>query len=246
MWACRISTLNAELACHWLKHETLTGPTHRCAGSLVPCSLTSPVPESLPIHLDLTVSPDLYTMKLVGWLVALVASPLCTASILPQEPFDTDVEIASSKKLTSETELLEFHKTLVRIESISGNEKEVGEWLAFSLKLQGYTVEKQHISKEPERFNVLAWPGKTRDAEILVSSHIDTVCLYIHTFVAHLAKLLTRSLPSFHTTTTRLTTPSSAVAPLTPKEASPPRSLLSTASSNLASLALMMLHFSLW
>ena len=114
-------------------------------------------------------------MKLVGWFVARAATPLCAASILPQEPFDTDVEIDSSKKLTSKHDLLEFHKALVSIESISGNEKGVGDWLASSLKLQGYSVEKQYISKDPERFNVLAWPGKTRDAQILVTSHIDTV-----------------------------------------------------------------------
>ncbi|EME39682.1 hypothetical protein DOTSEDRAFT_75357 [Dothistroma septosporum NZE10] len=114
-------------------------------------------------------------MKLVGWLVTLAVSPLCTASSLPSESFDTDVDVTSSKKLTSKHDLLDFHKTLMRIESISGDEKGVGDWLAFSLRLQGYSVEKQVISKDPERFNVLAWPGKTRDAQILVTSHIDTV-----------------------------------------------------------------------
>jgi hypothetical protein len=40
-------------------------------------------------------------------------------------------------------DLLGFHKNLTEIESISGNEKEVGEWLVHSLESQGYTVEKQ-------------------------------------------------------------------------------------------------------
>lgn len=72
-------------------------------------------------------------------------------------------------------DLVAFHRNLTEIESISGNEKHVGDWLASSLKAQGYNVEKQYISKDPERFNVFAWPGDNRDAPVVVTSHIDTV-----------------------------------------------------------------------
>jgi acetylornithine deacetylase len=72
-------------------------------------------------------------------------------------------------------DLFAFHKNLTEIESITGNEKEVGEWLVHSLESQGYHVDRQVVSEDPLRFNVLAWPGSKRDAEVLISSHIDTV-----------------------------------------------------------------------
>lgn len=82
---------------------------------------------------------------------------------------------AAYKHLDLTHDLFAFHKNLTQIESISGNEKEVGEWLEDSLTSQGYHVERQVVSKDPLRFNVLAWPGSKRDAEVLISSHIDTV-----------------------------------------------------------------------
>ncbi|KAJ8604674.1 hypothetical protein MRB53_041706 [Persea americana] len=72
-------------------------------------------------------------------------------------------------------DLFALHKNLTNIESISGNEQAVGEWLSASLESQGYHVEKQILAKDPLRFNVLAWPGKNRDARLILSSHIDTV-----------------------------------------------------------------------
>lgn len=116
------------------------------------------------------------TMKGLGSLLAaFIASPLCFASHLPalQEPLVS----TGKNKLSLTSDLIAFHKNLTQIESISGNEKEVGDWLADSLKSQGYNIEKQYLSKDPERFNVLAWPGKNRDAKVLLSSHIDTVRL---------------------------------------------------------------------
>ncbi|QIX00248.1 hypothetical protein AMS68_005765 [Peltaster fructicola] len=86
--------------------------------------------------------------------------------------------VISSHGLNLTDDLFEFHKNLVEIESISLNERAVGEWLAHSLKSQGYNVEKQEVSQDPLRFNVLAWPGKTRDAPVLLTSHIDVVPPY--------------------------------------------------------------------
>ena len=88
-----------------------------------------------------------------------------------QEPLQ-----AATKRLMLTDDLLGLHANLTSIESISGNEEEVGEWLAASLAQQGYNVEKQIVAQHPLRFNVLAWPGKVKeDAKILISSHIDTV-----------------------------------------------------------------------
>lgn len=69
--------------------------------------------------------------------------------------------------------LLDLHRKLVEFESITGNEEDVGKWLASFLKAQNLTVELQEV--ESKRYNVLAYPGEKRETEILVTSHIDTV-----------------------------------------------------------------------
>jgi acetylornithine deacetylase len=72
--------------------------------------------------------------------------------------------------------LVELHKSLLDIESITGNEFDVSTFLANFLEEQGWTVELQEVA--PRRSNVLAYPpgvesGKSR---VLVTTHIDTVC----------------------------------------------------------------------
>ncbi|KAI7689032.1 Zn-dependent exopeptidase [Hortaea werneckii] len=111
-------------------------------------------------------------MKLSSTLCAISAAVSCHAQAgrLHQEPLST-----SAAHLSLTHDLISFHQNLTQIESITGNEKQVGEWLVSSLESQGYNVEKQQVSADPERFNVLAWPGKQRDAKVLLSSHIDTV-----------------------------------------------------------------------
>ena len=73
-------------------------------------------------------------------------------------------------------ELLSLHRKLIEIESISGNEKPVGEWFKGYLEGKNLTVELQEV--EEGRFNVFAYPGKERKTKVLVSSHIDTVPPY--------------------------------------------------------------------
>ncbi|KAF2725678.1 Zn-dependent exopeptidase [Polychaeton citri CBS 116435] len=111
----------------------------------------------------------------VGLLVAHVGANIK----LDQEVFGSvnneEVFLDHESKLHLSHDLYGLHKSLTEIESISGNEKEVGEWLVANLQSQGYNVEKQIVDEEPLRFNILAWPGKVRDAKVLVSSHIDTV-----------------------------------------------------------------------
>jgi acetylornithine deacetylase len=72
-----------------------------------------------------------------------------------------------------ESQLLSLHRHLVEIESVTGNEKHVGDWLADYLKDHGLTVEKQKVAKD--RFNILAYPGDSAQTKVLVTSHIDTV-----------------------------------------------------------------------
>ncbi len=84
---------------------------------------------------------------------------------------------------TSKSPLLSLHRALVEIESISGNEYEVGEFLHSYLTAHNFTVERQHVdlltvNAETSRFNLLAYSGDKHSARVLLSSHIDTVPPY--------------------------------------------------------------------
>ena len=85
--------------------------------------------------------------------------------------------------------LLSLHQNLVEIESITGNEHDVGVYLHSYLAKRNFTVERQLVgtasddsdsrqSKKKARFNIFAYPGEKRDTRVLVSSHIDTVPPY--------------------------------------------------------------------
>jgi acetylornithine deacetylase/succinyl-diaminopimelate desuccinylase-like protein len=57
---------------------------------------------------------------------------------------------------------------LLRIDSVSGKEKEIGEFIV--QKLDGFKIKKQFISKD--RFNIIAKKGKS---DIWLAGHLDTV-----------------------------------------------------------------------
>lgn len=76
--------------------------------------------------------------------------------------------------------LLELHKGLVEIESISNHETEVALYLKKFLESAGLTVQLQKIVDDsPLRYNVYAYSGKKKDSKVLLTSHIDTVPPYI-------------------------------------------------------------------
>jgi acetylornithine deacetylase len=103
--------------------------------------------------------------------LALAAGGPAAAAALTQTP----IHASSSPLLPEATtnELLYLHRRLVETSSITGNEHEVGQWLASYLKKQNFTVELQKVSAD--RYNVYAYGGKKRATSLLVSSHIDTV-----------------------------------------------------------------------
>ncbi|KAG0650912.1 Peptidase M20 domain-containing [Hyphodiscus hymeniophilus] len=80
------------------------------------------------------------------------------------------------------TPLLRLHKALIEIESISGNEHEVGKHLVSYLESHNFTVETQDVpavaSDQRPRRNVLAWKGKQRKTRTLLTSHMDVVPPY--------------------------------------------------------------------
>lgn len=89
--------------------------------------------------------------------------------------------------------LLSLHRDLVGIESISGNEHDVGIFLADYLEARNFTVVKQEVppvdkkdgegddSDAPKtRYNIYAYPSSQLEApSVLVTSHIDTVPPFI-------------------------------------------------------------------
>ena len=68
-------------------------------------------------------------------------------------------------------------RILIDIESITGNESHVGEFLLMQLKSLGYAVEKMPV--EGERFNVWAAPPDHPSPALVFSTHMDTVPPFI-------------------------------------------------------------------
>jgi acetylornithine deacetylase len=114
-------------------------------------------------------------MKLWSLFTLLLLSNWVSTSQLinSQEPI---LDPESSKPLLS------LHKALIEIESISGNEYEVGKYLVSYLEKHNLTVETQDVkarsSSNGPRRNVLAFKGKQRQTRTLVTSHIDVVPPY--------------------------------------------------------------------
>lgn len=72
--------------------------------------------------------------------------------------------------------LIDFHKNLVELQSISPNELSVAKYIEEFLLKQGLEVELQYV--EENRYNVYSYI-KSRDNKILLTSHIDTVPPFI-------------------------------------------------------------------
>jgi acetylornithine deacetylase len=72
---------------------------------------------------------------------------------------------------------LAFTRELIDIESITGNESHVGDFLFERLFLLGYDV--RRILVEPGRFDVLATPPNRPSPAVVFATHMDTVPPYI-------------------------------------------------------------------
>src|SRR4051812_48079762 len=68
---------------------------------------------------------------------------------------------------------IRFTRELVDVESITGNEAQVGDFLATRLTLLGFAVQKGTV--ERHRFNVLAVPPGQTNPKVVFSTHMDTV-----------------------------------------------------------------------
>ncbi|KAB8070233.1 putative carboxypeptidase [Aspergillus leporis] len=83
----------------------------------------------------------------------------------------------SPEEVINASPFLSFHRDIVGIESISGNEQNVGTFIADFLRARNFTVIKQPVDSA-ERFNIFAYPS-FNTPEVLITSHIDTVPPFI-------------------------------------------------------------------
>jgi acetylornithine deacetylase len=112
----------------------------------------------------------------------------------PAEEVSQSYEESSIDSIIANDPLLSFHRDLVEIESISGNEHNIGIFVAEYLESKNFTVIKQEVEpvkkdndnddddNDPpkKRYNIYAYPsGYTSPPTILVTSHIDTVPPFI-------------------------------------------------------------------
>ena len=122
---------------------------------------------------------NLFTITITMHLSALVLASLASVCLsapsasVEQQPIGASEPNSIGSSWTKE--LISLHRHLISTESISGNEYDVGKWLSDQLKHEGWTIETQKVNNDSSRLNILAYPGKTRNADLLISSHIDTV-----------------------------------------------------------------------
>lgn len=104
----------------------------------------------------------------------------------PSSPSQPSYSQGDLDDIISTSPLLSLHRDLVKIESISGNEHDVGLFVAQFLEARNFTVVKQEVppvkgqEDTKTRYNIYAVPKSyTQPPSILLTSHIDTVPPFI-------------------------------------------------------------------
>jgi acetylornithine deacetylase len=110
--------------------------------------------------------------------------PALQQPIRPSSLSGSSYTQAQLDDIISQSPLLSLHRDLVEIESISGNEHEVGLFVAKYLEAQNFTVVKQEVPQvkgqnKKARYNIYALPKSSNAPSILLTSHIDTVPPFI-------------------------------------------------------------------
>ncbi|KAJ5894366.1 hypothetical protein N7495_006057 [Penicillium taxi] len=137
-------------------------------------------------------------MKFAQFLLAATAAAVSQASPNPargqQQPLQSISTINTHsfiENFISSSPLLSLHRDLVEISSISGNESDIGAFIAHFLEKKSFTVVKQKVAPVPKkdedesepfkpRYNIYAYPAShSKPPSILLSSHIDTVPPFI-------------------------------------------------------------------
>ncbi|KAJ5257254.1 carboxypeptidase [Penicillium angulare] len=114
-------------------------------------------------------------------------------SLLPEQPNNPSHELSNVEGVINGSPFLSFHRDMIEIESISGNEHDIGIFVAEFLESKNFTVVKQEVppvkrqqgndddSPAPKtRYNIYAYPASlSEQPSILLTSHIDTVPPFI-------------------------------------------------------------------
>ena len=146
-------------------------------------------------------------MLVTQWLLhcALAfALPTFSQHFQHQSSLESEQPVGLDEPELSKNPLFSLHKNLVNIESISGHEQAVAEFLEAFLISHNYTVERQYLDPRPhsiqisqaeelrhhrQRFNLLAYPGEHRQTPVLLSS-VSTLSEPYHPFSYRLLSLL--------------------------------------------------------
>ncbi|RAK98371.1 M20 family metallopeptidase [Aspergillus ibericus CBS 121593] len=115
--------------------------------------------------------------------IALLLAVGLASAAPPQTPLSLS---SSPSDIIDASPFLSFHRALVQIPSVSGNESAVGSFVAGFLESHNFTVIKQPVPSSSHgntnRFNIFAYPSDSPSKdrpEILLTSHIDTVPPFI-------------------------------------------------------------------
>jgi acetylornithine deacetylase len=97
--------------------------------------------------------------------------PLQETILSPAQPVSPSHELSNIEDVISSSPLLSFHRDLIEIDSISGNEHNVGLFVAEFLKSKNFTVVKQEVAPvkqkqsdddnvaPKQRYNIYAYPA---------------------------------------------------------------------------------------
>jgi acetylornithine deacetylase len=104
---------------------------------------------------------------------------VCITPTLPAATPSASPSAPSSLTTEERDELFSLHEELVSIPSISEDEVECADYISEYLEELGYYVEKVPVGNT-STYNVFAYPTALKNEgvwpEVLITSHIDTVC----------------------------------------------------------------------
>jgi acetylornithine deacetylase len=111
----------------------------------------------------------------------LCNTTVCITSTLPAATPSVSPSTQSSLTTEERDELFSLHEELVSIPSISEDEVECADYISEYLEELGYYVEKVPVGNT-STYNVFAYPTALKEEgtwpEVLITSHIDTVCVF--------------------------------------------------------------------
>jgi acetylornithine deacetylase len=129
------------------------------------------------------------------------ASQALSSTSIPTSTVSTSPSSLPSLTSSEREELFDLHEKLVNIPSISNEELKCAEYISQYLEELGYYVEKVPVGNT-STYNVLAYPTALKEQgiwpEVLITSHIDTVCTILVVYYSSSRLIIVRYLPSTH------------------------------------------------